>query len=823
MQKNHAFVASLCLISGLGVIFATPLEQNFISNPGWMPGVAADTIRLQHATWHNLTFGTKPGKEFLEFHREFLAQSDDFRIYGAFTGDPAPAVVPVLALVGSPIKFGHIGVFACPRGDGETVESAIGCHRATVWDKRTENPYPIVLAVGLLGFPDMYDYSADDLGVKIRYFHDQGHSAIGGHLPYDMQDMRYTTADGAFYQWHKNLDNIYADWAVGKYQLLNKSGKPIFFSVRFDAVGAAGSVLNERRQGPVYQGNLVPGANQFGAIPRIGSDIYVGNNDNSNLLYAAGTRRWNSSSDAWDVDAWSILNPAGNSGWYFSVATTGSAGDVFESSGTGTKTVYRTAAALGLAANDNLDALEVDQQRRVQGTNDYIPRRQGIYDRPGQWFSLRSTTTYGVKALGGVVVSHNDILRFDEDGNLRIDVAGTDLGLGALDDLDALAIVDQDGSLTLNVGDRIYFSLTAASPFLDSLGVDDSGATVLCKLMGPPFSNCPGGLVSAGAIALGLAAGDELDALDVRKSGAGALAPAQTLTGACCHASGSGPDCTEVEAINCPSGDTFIGEETVCDTAQCPSDLGACCSSNGTCTFVTDRACLIEPLGPGTNSGPGIFKGAGVSCAGTVCPAAPANDECATASVIPYTFVNGYEPPADNTSATVPTYAEAPDPPYSCHDHNVFAGAYGSGTIWYSYQVPPGSGPKRSIYVDPRRNAQFFPDGGGAGDTRLALYFSASGTCSTLQEVACADNFVGIDPSENPYAPLRYDNPVPGRYYLQVSTAYNAQRGHVYLTVSEPSSIIARIPTMSSWGLAVLAMLLAGAAAFWLRLRRTVA
>ena len=47
--------------------------------------------------------------------------------------------------------------------------------------------------------------------------------------------------------------------------------------------------------GPVH-GNP-PAANQWGAIPRIASDIYVGDNNNSNLLYAYGIRLWNDAAD----------------------------------------------------------------------------------------------------------------------------------------------------------------------------------------------------------------------------------------------------------------------------------------------------------------------------------------------------------------------------------------------------------------------------------------------------------------------------------------------------------------------------------------------
>jgi len=929
MLTQRTFVVlSLGLLAGFGATFASTLEDDYRQRVGWIPGIRAGegppetrlpgTLQQQHFKWHNnqtqYPADTIQGREFVEFHRELLAQSDDFRIYGMDTDldDPDAVVIPVLFLPGSTVKFGHDDG-CCPRPPLHLIQhGAHGpktCTGSTLPDEchadATWTPRPVYLQMvdldPLVSPEDLYTYTANALGMKfLQQVHKEAHGTLGRHQPSDAGNTNGGVKDGAFWQLHKNLDNIYSDWAVGKYRLADNSGRPIFFSVAPGAVGAAGSALRERNGSDVYQGNTPTGnpprdpLTQYGARPRIPSDIYVGNSNFTNLLYAAGVRKWKPADDpspnqAWDIDALSVLNPPGN-GWYFSTRTALFGGIIYQSSGTGTRTVFRNFTELGLDVHDNLDALEIDQQKRVQGTNDFIPRKPAIYDRPGQWFSLRVGSTYGVQAKGGVLVDASDILRFDENGDLVIDVSHTALGLVADpldlladDDLDALAIVDVDNSDTLDPGDLVYYSLATGSPAL----AGRSGADVLCYTVGVGL--CPE--VAVTAAQLGLFPADDLDALDLRRgggtggappaSGASVLAP-ETLTGACCQSGGtcadsisqstcegaggtfagpgttcattqcpaapgsgaccrSGGTCSILQPSSCLAvGGTFAGEDSVCEAAQCPSAPGACCASNGSCTQVSDRACLLAG---------GTFRGVGVGCTSGLCPAAPANDECTTASVIPYNFVSGYQPPADNTNATSPPYFQPTDPPYSCEDHRVFGGPYGSGTIWYSYTVPNGPGPGRSVYITTDQAARFYPAGGGAGDTKLALYYAPNGDCSVLQEVACADNLscaifsnsnsnappyndpTGQDCSSSSaplYAPLRYNNPAPGRYYLQVSTTFNADRGRTYLTISDPPvapaptptppPVPARMPTMSSLGLAVLTLVLVGCGAIWLRL-----
>ena len=105
------------------------------------------------------------------------------------------------------------------------------------------------------------------------------------------------------------------------------------------------------------------------------------------------------------------------------------------------------------------------------------------------------------------------------------------------------------------------------------------------------------------------------------------------------------------------------------------------------------------------------------------------------------------------------------------------------------------------------------------------MYFSSSGTCSTLQEVACADNIAGDNSWSGYYAPLRYNNPAPGKYYIQLSTVFNVDRGRTYLTVTDPVvptttySNQPRIPAVTPWGIVFMTLVLLGAGAALLRLR----
>jgi hypothetical protein len=768
------------------------------------------TIQAQHQSWHTSFSGTR---EFLDFHREFLAQSDDFRLYGADAAgpDPDPAVFPVVAVPSSLLEFQHTSVLSNSfnRPALHQIDAPPLAHTDP---GGTQRSWPVRPANLQLGNATFCGYTVSQLGTAIDGpYHGNGHMSIAGHdSPPGSGDMANTntaTRDGAFFQWHKHIDDIYSDWAVSKFQLCDKSGVPIFFGVGPAAVGTAGSTLTDRRGSNLYQGNkVVNPATQYGAIPRIPSDIYVADNDGKNLLYASGIRQWNTL-NAWDIDAFSILNQPGNA-WYFSVsmgssgapatAVAGQAvrgGDVFESAGGGVNALYRAETALGLAAaaTDELDALEIDDQRRVQGTND--DNDAGVFNRPKQFFSLRSGSTFGLQTTSGVAIDDSDILQFGPKGELTIAVFGTVLGLVAADDLDALAIVDVDASNTLTATDRIYYSLAAGSP-------SGAPADIFCKTVAGGNCGSLGGNLEITAASLGLLATDELDALDIKGTAA--------TIGACCQSSGT---CSNVTASTCTAlSGTFGGLGTVCAATHCPSAPGACCSPTGSCSQLSDTACIASG---------GTFRGAGVSCASANCPSTP-NDECSNAYAIPYDRPSYYEPPTqyeDNTYA----YTSPTDPPYSCADHGVFFPAYGSGTIWYYYDVPVGPAmpapTRRGIALDTYQTASTYPYGGGAGDTRLSIYYSSSGNCSTLQEVACGDNNNGPYTSSGWYAAARYDNPAPGRYYVQLSTVGDANRGVIRLAVTDPAP---NVPTIGAWAIIVLATLLMASMLILLRRRSKI-
>lgn len=190
--------------------------------------------------------------------------------------------------------------------------------------------------------------------------------------------------------------------------------------------------------------------------------------------------------------------------------------------------------------------------------------------------------------------------------------------------------------------------------------------------------------------------------------------------------------------------------------------------------------------------------GAGVNCTPELCPVPPPNDDCTHAYPIPYDYPNGYEPPADNTYASTDDY----DQPYGCHDHMTFFPAYGSGTIWYRYDLPAGV-PSRSLALTTVGTYDLYEQGGYAGDTRLGLYYAPNGDCSELYEVDCGDNhYTGYHPPTPPYgnyAHLEYDNPQPGTYYIQLATAGDVYRGRIRLQVYESAADVEDPAPAGNW------------------------
>ena len=247
-QGIPALFAATMIASFFGSAIASTLEEEYITGPGWCPGVPGATIQAEHGNWHTIAFpaGTR-GKNFVEFHREFVAQSDDYRLYGLDTPgadvDPDPAAIPVLALPGSLLRFAHTNLNGYARPANHAIDPPHphpGGGTTSAWVTR-----PASLVLRNVVF---HGYTADGVGAALDgLFHGNGHMSVANHdqVGFWFGDMGNTvdaTRDGAFFQWHTNVDNIYADWAVGRYQHADNTGLPIFFSVLPTGVGAAGTV-----------------------------------------------------------------------------------------------------------------------------------------------------------------------------------------------------------------------------------------------------------------------------------------------------------------------------------------------------------------------------------------------------------------------------------------------------------------------------------------------------------------------------------------------------------------------------------------------------
>ncbi len=88
--------------------------------------------------------------------------------------------------------------------------------------------------------------------------------------------------------------------------------------------------------------------------------------------------------------------------------------------------------------------------------------------------------------------------------------------------------------------------------------------------------------------------------------GNGTVCTPNPCMGACCHLDGT---CEVVLQVNCPSPSLYKGDGTTCAT-PC-SQPGACCFADASCADLPDWACAAAG---------GTYKGAGTSCASTVCP-----------------------------------------------------------------------------------------------------------------------------------------------------------------------------------------------------------
>jgi hypothetical protein len=574
-------------------------KKSFVKDGGLLN--ANGDLRQLHTRWHDVDGLPNPaankytllGKDFLEFHRELTAQFDDFSLSGPATTAP---VVKYQASIPW-VPDGKTQADGTAVADGKKLYGMIrpsassenGFFRKTfqnIYNNTDGNGMQIpVDATGVpviarhaklkLGNADFKAFTVDGLGnaidsgtgvplyefpiigptVKAGY-HGLGHILIRVHdmdatSHGDHVDPKYNVKDVSFYHWHKHIDNIYADWALAQY----RDGTPLFFSVDVGAEGAAGSKLAERNVADVYfagsdmkpDGTALAQASTYGAKPRIASDVYVADNDDKNLVYHYGIRKWadpvhtaNASGEAnnpanprvlvtqdatkfWNFDAYSDMNQALGNAIYFSVSkdsmgkmgsiVRGQApnlgGDVFSSPADGDNALYREEKKLGLKGTDELDALEIDFQKLMQATND--EEKAEIHDRDRQYFSLKKNSINGQQAYKDAAnvreASGADILNFGPDGRLFIAVPHTMLGLAAGDDLDALFMLDVNKSHSLDKGDKIYFSLDKGSPALGAR----SAADLFLHTLGQKFD---GHSLATTSADLGLLDTDNVDGLD---------------------------------------------------------------------------------------------------------------------------------------------------------------------------------------------------------------------------------------------------------------------------------------------------------------------
>jgi len=89
-----------------------------------------------------------------------------------------------------------------------------------------------------------------------------------------------------------------------------------------------------------------------------------------------------------------------------------------------------------------------------------------------------------------------------------------------------------------------------------------------------------------------------------------------TPRGACCVGDGT---CQVTTEASC-SG-SYVGDDSTCETADCPEPNGACCLDDGSCSVVARTAC------------DGAFQGAGTACSATACAISPFTEEAAQRGV----------------------------------------------------------------------------------------------------------------------------------------------------------------------------------------------
>jgi hypothetical protein len=132
------------------------------------------------------------------------------------------------------------------------------------------------------------------------------------------------------------------------------------------------------------------------------------------------------------------------------------------------------------------------------------PDADGVPDL-AVYFSLDAASP----SLAAFGVSPADVLRASGGAAPEVFASAAALGLRADDDLDALCL-RESGDGVFDAFDVLYFSLAAGSPTLAAIGARPGDVLAPPAAGGPPLS------VAASGGALGLAPGDELDALACR-------------------------------------------------------------------------------------------------------------------------------------------------------------------------------------------------------------------------------------------------------------------------------------------------------------------
>ncbi len=107
-----------------------------------------------------------------------------------------------------------------------------------------------------------------------------------------------------------------------------------------------------------------------------------------------------------------------------------------------------------------------------------------------------------------IIIDPTPLFPDDAGGDERTFLFASDLGLGALDDINAMSIFDTDADGFFSDGDQLLFSLTPVSPLLGTMGW--SAADVLTFSFGDAAASR-----FALASDLGLAEGDNLDMLEL--------------------------------------------------------------------------------------------------------------------------------------------------------------------------------------------------------------------------------------------------------------------------------------------------------------------